>query len=392
MIRVLLLDCFPELAQKLKSQGFDVEQGTAGYSTGVRQLPCQTYEKDIFIYNPCCVMGVKDRSVEEKDIHNITPEFSLSDIQGRIQSGGTFLVLLNRVSDEMSSQNAAYSWIPFMPSISFTKDNIVVSNPFEGFPDSDCRFLAPIATRTALETPVLLRVKAPPRQNYPRDVFDIFWNGRGDTLGILVKRGAGMLIILPKFRSNDEIIETFLHRVVPKIYEPRTRIGVVDKYIAPMERKALDEIGRLQAAMSEIEKSLGKVRTELGSAQREKVNDISGDPTAKQILGYYDMALRQEDVALFYLYKIIELIEHKYGGEGASITALGLGPEWKLIKKAANASYGDMRHAPKPGDVVKKWSVTEIKSCFEAADKLILAYFGTLFASGAPDFTDPPAA
>jgi hypothetical protein len=35
---------------------------------------------------------------------------------------------------------------------------------------------------------------------------------------------------------------------------------------------------------------------------------VSDGPTAKQILNYYDTALRQDDVALFYLYKAVELI------------------------------------------------------------------------------------
>jgi len=52
MVRILLLDCSESLKNKLESQWFNVESGTLGFCTGVRKLPSQVYEKDVFIYNP----------------------------------------------------------------------------------------------------------------------------------------------------------------------------------------------------------------------------------------------------------------------------------------------------------------------------------------------------
>ncbi len=293
--------------------------------------------------------------------------------------GVTFLIFVNQVADEVESQNAAYRWIPFMPSISFTKDTVVVASPFTGYPNSQCKYLAPIVTVGELDIPVLQKIEAP-KPRYPPDVFNLFWNGRGDKLGLFMARGRGRLIILPRFKSNEEIVETFLHRVIPKMYDLKTRVGLVDKYVSPAEQKALEEVGELQASVKKAEGRLEDARIKAATAGRAKSKIISADPTAKQILAYYDAAVRQDDVALFYLYKVIESIEHKYGGEANGIEALGLASEWKFVKKTANASYGDMRHAPKPGDIVKKWGQAEIKDCFRAAEKMILAYFGTLFS------------
>jgi hypothetical protein len=94
---------------------------------------------------------------------------------------------------------------------------------------------------------------------------------------------------------------------------------------------------------------------------------------------YYDTALRQDDVALFYLYKAVELIENNHGGESEAIRKFGAGSEWKFLKKVANASYGDIRHAPKPGDVIHKWTDDDLKRCFDACEKIVLAYFESLF-------------
>jgi hypothetical protein len=101
-------------------------------------------------------------------------------------------------------------------------------------------------------------------------------------------------------------------------------------------------------------------------------------------LAYHNEATRQPEVALFYLYKIIESIEHKFGGEAAGMASVGAATEWKSIKRLANESYRDARHAPKPTDIIKKWTETEIKKCFEDTEKVIMAYFATLFPQPPP--------
>jgi hypothetical protein len=70
---------------------------------------------------------------------------------------------------------------------------------------------------------------------------------------------------------------------------------------------------------------------------------------------------------------------------------LGCGTEWRHVKRSANQSYADIRHAPKPGDVIKQWTNEDIKKCFEDTDKVILSYFGTLFRSEEPQLSSDAA-
>jgi hypothetical protein len=378
MIRILLLDCPDGLFYKLKDQGFDVESGAIGFQTGTRQLPSQVYESQIVIYSPTYLGSTSDAELQPKDIKDWTPEFSLEHLTETIEYGATLLIFVNRLSNNLANQNAAYSWIPYMPPIAFTKDKVIGANLFTDYPYHKAKFLAPITTKDDLEIPVLQKLQTP-KPEYPYTVFPLLWNAHGEVIGVWMTRGRGSLIVLPKFKSNGEIIETFLHRVLPEMYDLKTRVGLIDKYESPQEQRSLGAIDNDERLRNEIEARLTANRIALGTARREKANVINTDATAKQVLIYHDTALRQGDVALFYLYKIVEVIENKHGGEAEAIKVLECGTEWKHIKRSANESYGDMRHAPKPGDVIKRWTFEDIKKCFQDTEKIILAYFATLF-------------
>lgn len=381
MIRILLLDCSSALTERLKAQGFDVESGTVGFSTGTRYLPSQIYEHNVLIYNPPSVLKQNDTYIDEHLIADCSPEFSLKPLRDHILNGATLLIFVNRVASEQKSQNAAYGWIPFMPSLSFTRDKVIESNSFQTSPAYDHKYLAPVLNVAELETPVRQKIGELEVRGISGYCFGLFWNAHLETLGEFIRLGGGHLIILPRFKSNAEMIETFLHRVVPKIYDLETRISLVDKYVSPAEHKAHDEIERIEAIIARSTELSSRAKTDLASARREKAIIIKEDAIAKQILNYYDTALKQEDVALFYLYKIVELIENKYGGEAVAIKSLGFATDWKSVKRTANVSYGDIRHAPKPSDVIVKWSNADIKKCFEATEKITFAYFATLFPS-----------
>ena len=58
------------------------------------------------------------------------------------------------------------------------------------------------------------------------------------------------------------------------------------------------------------------------------------------------------------------------------------------MKKLANESYRDARHAPKPGDVIKKWTDAEITECFKNIEVIVTAYFNTLFTKTGPTVKD----
>ena len=81
----------------------------------------------------------------------------------------------------------------------------------------------------------------------------------------------------------------------------------------------------------------------------------------------------------FYLFKITDTLKKKFRGERDAIKLLSVSKEWKYIGKVSNASYGDMRHAPMPGEPVKEWGDEEIEKCFEYAREIVYSYFQTLF-------------
>lgn len=379
MLQILLLDCSESLRRKLESEGFNVQTGTVGFCTGARKLPSQVYEKDVFFYDP---RSLPDNGVVTKDtFKNLSPEYDLGYLKRRIQNGATFVAFINRLSDSLEIQRIFYDWIPHMPEIEFTSDKIVYGNQFESYPDSEAGHLSPIVTPENLSLPVLQKLKPPKRQDYPCDVFTLFFNNAGHCLGVQILRGSGSLIFLPAFKSNEDVIETFLQRVAPRIYRSRGKRTLTDMFVSPAEQAAHAELERLQSIEAQLEERQEAVRVQLAAATREKANVIEADATAKQILIYHDHARRQDDVSLYYLYKIVEAVENKFGGEAEGIDAVGAGTEWKAVKKLANESYRDARHAPKPGDVIKRWTDAEIKKCFENVEVVVTAYFATLFPS-----------
>jgi len=372
MLRVLLLDCSESLKDKLERQGFPVEAGTMGFSTGHRKLPSQVYEHDVFFYNP-------EKSPTTSGPDDLSPEYDVRHIAARIESGGTLVVFLNKVAGNIDHERLIYSWIPYMPPLQLTSDKIVFENTFERYPDSKAEHLAPIVTTDHLSHPVLIKLTPPNSAPVYPDIFEFLWNRNGDCLGVQIRRGRGSLILLPKFESNEEVIETFLHRVAPKIYGLKLHNTLTDAFDSPTEISMNAELSELELIEKEIEGKQEHARVRLAAAIRQKKNTIENDAVSKQILVYHEHALREDDASLFYLYKIVEHITNKFGGEREAIKVLGVETELKAVKRLANESYRDARHAPKPGDVVKKWTHAEIEKCFKDTEKVVAAYFSTLF-------------
>lgn len=259
MIGVLLLDCSYSLEQRLKAQGFDVDSGTIGFASGTRTLPSQVYEKEIFIYNPVSQSLVDGKIFTATEIKDNTPQYSLNHLQKRIEDGGTFLVFINRILESPKAHEIMYGWIPFMPSIEFTHDMVIHANPFDGYPDRDWNLLAPIVVKDDVDLPVLQKLKPPTAQQppYPRDVFTLFWNNHGHCLAILILRGRGRLIVLPKCKSNENVIETFLHNVLPRLYDTTTRTGLISTFTSPAERKGQETLHELETQSEQIMFSAG---------------------------------------------------------------------------------------------------------------------------------------
>lgn len=368
--RILLLDSTLEILTKLREQGFDVEHGTVGFCDNNRLFPSQLYEKDVFIYDPV-LEGDRSQYSFVSTIQDKTPEFSITELSTAISNGGIFFGIIKPLTQFPNMLTDSYSWIPGMPQPMFTKDNIVSIQESEEIKN----YFAPL-TGIELKKPVgvkLLFLRSP-------NGYKIFCNQRGDILGVYIKYGGGLVILMPECASSVEAIDIFLHRILPKFSGSDSDKRSMLDFISPAEEKIRKEIELTADAIKIKEGKLDLLRQDLATADRTKIQKIHEDETAVLILNYYDLATRQDDVALFYIYKIIDALENKYGNEKLAQTHIsGLSTEWSRIGKLANVSYGDMRHAPKAGEKVKEWSKDEIDECFEAGKKIIHAYLKTLF-------------
>ena len=373
---ILLLDCSNTLAAKPKRQGFDVDSGNIGFCTGIRSLPCQLYERDILVYNPFLVTCRPEGHgyILTQDINNITPEYSLNRLKNHILRGATFLIFVNHAAEMLWAQKQAYSWIEFMPDMEFTKDEKVSAYSLI---KRDYGFLTPIVSEAYVKLPVLQKLV---QQTAGQGAYvPLLYNLNNEVIGTYMERGKGKIIILPQCQSNEEVIGIFLHRVIPKLYDLKVRKKLTDEFISPEEEKAQQKVQLTEKTLQEITETIEAANEELNSARRKKEQTVKKDETAVRILKYHDLAMQQDDVALFYLYKVIETVEHKCGGEKEAKSRLGCKVEWNLIGKVANVSYADIRHAPKPGEKIKEWTSDEIEKCFKAAEKITKAYLSTLF-------------
>lgn len=379
MLSILLLDCSSKVEEDLKKQGFKVEAGTAGYASGVKSLPSQLYEHFIIIYNP----SKFQRAQGSPGIKDLTPEFELAPLSDHILKGATCLVFMNRVSDHIEFQRLTYKWIETMPKIDFTKDNRIISQTlsFDSW-DIDVPYCKPLISEYDLKKPVLQKLSVPKGkipEHGKRQYAWLYSNYHDGCLGVLIRLGHGRLIILPEYNSNDEIIKIFAHRVIPQLYDMSARKDLSVDFKSPEEEQQEKTVNTLVDGITDLEKKHEKALEKLEQIKRDKINTIQADNTAKLALQYLDLAYKQEDVALHFLYKIAEVIEKKLGGEKEAKNILGTQTERNFIGTVANESYGDMRHAPSPGEVIKPWDEEQIKQCFTYSEIIISRYLATLF-------------
>jgi len=378
MADILLLDCSEDLLTRLQRQGFDVSAGTVGFCTGVRQLPSQLYENDVVIYNPATFAAPQEGVyLDRRDIQDLTPEYDISMLEECIINGGICLVFVNRVAGNLGKQREAFGWIPYMPEIDFTKD----SKPLIAQQNVYSRPYLSILNVDDLKNPVLQKL-VPPEPLMPgtrSDIVTLFYNRMHDVLGVLIRRGQGQLVVLPEFASNEKAIEIFLRRVLPKLLESDARSTLINQFLSPGERSAQQRIEKAEKEMLKAEELLQQTKEERAEANRLKVDAIRKDETAVLVLKYYDQAVADGEHALFHLYKILDALKKKFGNVAKAKKLLRCSTEWNSLAEAANASHGDTRHAPEPGEKVRDLTPEKVKSCFEDAEKIVRAYLEYLF-------------
>jgi hypothetical protein len=378
---ILLLDCSETLPVRLQRLGFIVASASVGYVGARKPLPAPIYEYEIIIYNPVLTdlsqtvlsSVSRTRALHDDVIRDFLP---LAD---HIQRGATLVVFINALSDTIYFLNQIFSWVPNKPNLANTRDSKIdtVFDTRRGIVSpQDFSWLAPILSIDTLKLPVLHTIAV----NEPSgEVLPLFVNKRGDYLGLFHTVGNGQIFLLPEYRDNDGVITTLLSRVLPHLRKQPQRKDFVDEFSSPTEQKANQELQAIELEQKTLDERHNRAKENLALAQRGKRRVVENDETAVRIIAYYKQAAQDEDAALFYLYKVIDALQKKFGGETAAKNMLGKTAEWKLIGEKANASYGDIRHAPSPGEKIKPWDQDEIAECFSAAGKVIAAYLSTLF-------------
>lgn len=364
---ILLLDCEADFEETLRKQGFDVLSGTTGFISGARRLPCQVYERNIIIFDP---KPPKNKLLLTDYIvrsNNLTPEYNLNNILEHLNRGAVILAFLKDlpVSDSIKFP---YSWIPAMPEIAPTKDSVINSVDLEG------NWIQPVVGKNYLKNPVLIKLLTTPSVGRR-----LYLNGNQEALGYMYDFGYGRVILLPDGKDNEKVINVFLHRALPKFWDYESQQALIDEFISPEEESLQKQLSDIVSEQEKLEEKQVEIKEKIVTANLNKTNTIKEDDTAVLILNYFDLALQQPDVSLFYLYKVTEALEKKFGNEKTAKETLRNNKEWNLIGTLANASYADVRHAPDPGEKKKEWTEEEITNCFEAAKKIIASYLLSLF-------------
>lgn len=402
---ILLLDCSTQLEERLKRQGFDVASGSVGSPNRKVYLPGPVYEYEVIIYNPMSAT-VQDNTrggadtlltsletvsnsvkyAERRIPYHDEIVFEFGPLVDHIRRGAIVLLFINPVSEIPIRLNTAYSWVPNMPEIAATQDfkplsSLSLVELYEIKEDKKSHVkniteLAPVLTTDNLKRPVRQKIIL---NDAFREAVPLYLNRQLDYLGLSLKIGSGQIIALPEYDDNDCVIGTFLNRVFPRLRTGPTRHDIVDTFVSPLEQSAKQEIQHVESERQALDERLEKAKEQLALGERSKRKTIESDETASRIISYYNTATQQEDVALFFLYKIIDALQNKFGGAIAAKQKLGIDDDRKLIGTIANASYSDVRHAPKPGEIIKPWTKEEIEDCFAAAERILAAYFSTLF-------------
>ena len=400
---ILLLDCSEALAERLRRLGFSVATAATGYLHPRTGLPAPIYEYEVIIYNPSAAALAKTPVGSELDnspgspLEGMLNEAYLAELRYQARTGmladnvirdfwglqehirrrTILLVFINAVTENIDRMNEVYSWVPNMPRLEKTRDSkIDTVLDHAGLSSENFSWLSPILWTDRIKRPVRHTIQINPAF---AGSIALFTNKQGDSLGLFHSVNRGLVFLLPEYEDNDYAITTFLTRILPRIGKEPERKDLIDNFNSPTERQTTEELKTIELERNQLDERYSLAKENLASAQREKRRVVENDETAVRIIAYYKQAAQDEDAALFYLYKVVDALKKRFGGETAAKAKLGTPAEWKLIGTKANASYGDIRHAPNLGEKIASWNEEEIADCFAATEKIIAAYFETLF-------------
>lgn len=355
MKRILLLDCSSRIKKSLQQKGFIVTSGSQGFSTGIREIPVPYYEQDLIVYDLKNISAAKPHKAVEREGTFYIPGITTNsqrpegkDIHDFLRFGGILLVFANDIDDDIQRTQAYYSWIPNMPHIFPTNDSILSKGRDTDEPEykpysSIFRYFKPkIPVKRRLAYPDSFRAA----NNYLENV-------RGDILSANRRYDydKGVVLILPQYDSNDDVIMHFCTYVFPLLVDFKPDLPSYLKVGKSQKIQELEE--KISKQKDTIDRELAtsdELQSQLNDTLNKTEQAFSTDETAVLIRGYLETVVEDKEVSWFYAYKIIERLYKHYGSEIKTKETLGLREEFNFIKDISNKSGRDTRHPPRPGE------------------------------------------
>jgi len=373
MIKILLLDCDESLAKKLKSKGFEVNVGTMGFNDGKRNIPVALYEQDIIFYNPknidFAIKAPKVESENEKDkgrfyVKGITNETSEvivgEDIYDFLGASGVIVTFFNNLTNgDLKTEYA----IP-------TSDRDLI-NTVNCDDEEEKAFYY-------LFKDFIPKLPTKRKQIYHSDYIypdRYLQNKRRDNLASSYKTNDGLVVVLPEFPNNNEVMLHFMDYVYPALYEVKPNLpDFLELHKIEKIKSLIESRKTSQDLLEKTEKEIISTNSKITAEYNRIEEVIKNDPTAVSILGYLDDILDNKLNAWFSAYKITEKISDLYGGDIEAKKALGINEEFNFIRRIANETHRDTRHAPKPGEIVNPPKKEDIEKIIGFSKNIVKAY------------------
>ena len=200
-------------------------------------------------------------------------------------------------------------------------------------------------------------------------------NLRDDIIASSYKTDDGLVVVLPTFENNNEVIIHFMDYVYPAIYEVKPNLpDYLELAKIPTIKSLEDSLLEKHKQSGSIEKEIISLNTKIRDENTRLEELIRKDPTSVALLGYIDDILENRLNSWFPAYKITEKVFSFFGSEAEAKKALGLNQELNFIRKIANETHRDTRHAPKPGEVINPPKKEDVDKIIEFSRFIVKAY------------------
>lgn len=383
MIKILLLDCKSKVKRTLEEKGFAVSEGTLGFGDGLQNIPVALYEQNIIIFNPTDVHYASKCSYKTEgfktifeEISNKTPGVTISDLEDFFKRGGILVTFVRDFGfNDERKETGIYSWIPKFPLLLTSLDR-EIQRTIDPNNEKHIPFISLFRD---------FRPAFPIKKNLLFFNFDYVYpeifltNLRRNIIACSYVVENGLVVVLPHYDNDTELISHFICNTYFKIFEIKPDIPA---YLDLKKSSLIQELEKQKAeqesAILENEKKIESINEKMTKENNRVENIIKKDETALKIMGYLDDELMDKNESWYPAYKITETLIHYYNDIEEAKTKLGASVEINYIRKIANQSNRDTRHSPKPGEAKSPPSEEEIKKILEYSIELVKKYIGTL--------------